>query len=84
MKCITCHKTCDLQRTAIQKGKLVTGCEQCLVSNIQQGDSAKYYREAQKREFRRELTQPWQAEYAKAYPEQARQEWGDELYRKHG
>lgn len=83
MKCITCLKPCDKQRSTIRNGVVIKGCDTCLASQIQQGDSAKFYREAQKREFRRELTQPWQKEFAQAYPDQARQEWGDYLFRKH-
>lgn len=84
MTCPTCKQDCDSIRTIKHKGELKTGCDNCLASQLVSGDgsSAKYYRNAQRADFRRDLTQPWQKEYAKAYPDKAREEWGDEMARK--
>lgn len=83
MTCSVCNKEAERQRSVIKFGKIIKGCEQCLPAQLVQGDSAKYYRETQKRDFRRELTQEWQPEYAKAYPELAREAWGDDVARKY-
>ena len=85
MKCSTCNKDCDSLLSIIHRGKVLSGCEQCIASQrvTTDGHSAKFYRDAQKKEFRRELTQPWEKDYARAYPDQAREEWGDDTARRH-
>lgn len=61
------HK-CTLNRAAISRGQIVTGCDVCLPAKLQQGDSAKYYRDYQKAQYRKELTQPNQPrDFVRAY-----------------
>lgn len=83
MICKVCRKEGN-SRSVISRGKIIEGCDNCISSQIKtDGHSAKFYREAQKKDFRRELTQPWEKGYAKAYPDKAREEWGDEAARKY-
>lgn len=82
-KCPNCGRDSATLKNIARRGTLVHGCEVCLDGTIEVGDyAAKNHRESQKREFRRELTQPNQREFARAYPEEARKRWGDETFRK--
>lgn len=84
MTCPTCSRECNAVISATRRGEIATGCEACINAGTSptSGHAAKFYRNAQKSEFRRELTQPWEKGFAKAYPDQARKEWGDEATRK--
>lgn len=72
---------CPKTKSIIHDGKIISGCDVCI--HLQQGNTAKYYRRMQQINYRRDTTQPNQKEFARAYPEQARKEWGDELARKY-
>lgn len=78
------HK-CPNNKAVISKGKLVKGCDICLPTKIQQGDTAKYYRREQQLKFRRDITQANQKEYVRAYGADAAREagWSEEQIRKH-
>ena len=58
--------------TQVKDGKVYEGCDNCINQTIKQSElSAKYHRSWQQKEYRRELTQPNQKEFLKAYPEKA-------------
>lgn len=82
MKCQTCGKL-NPTKKVISHGKILTGCEACLPSLLQQGDSAAYDRKWQQQQYRRELTQPNQGrEFIKAYPDKASEYMSPETIRK--
>jgi hypothetical protein len=83
-KCKNCGKPTDHLRTVAQNGQILRGCDLC-ITQVQQGHegASKFDREWQKKQYRRELTQPNDKSYAKAYPEKAREEWGDNTFRKY-
>lgn len=80
-------KTCDHKghtvKTVIHNHKLIEGCDKCIP--LQQGNEsiAKHNRDYQKIQYRRDLTQPNQKEYFKAFPDKAREMHGDDLARKY-
>jgi hypothetical protein len=83
--CPTCHKQAQTVRTVIRRGQLVTGCKNCTHTTTQQPHAlaAKNRREQQKKDYRKDLAQPSQKRaWAEAYPEQAREMWGDDEFRK--
>lgn len=84
MTCPACKQERDSLKTIIHEGMVLDGCEICLGRSLQKGHSgaARYDREWQKKEYRRDLTQPTEREFARAYPEEARKRWGDETYRR--
>ena len=79
--CPNCNNQCDTIRSAIRQGSIYEGCDDCLPLQMQKGDSAAFNRRYQQAEFRRELTQPNQREFARAYPNEFRKKHGDDLYR---
>lgn len=86
-KCENCKLETDQQKTIINGGKLFRGCDLCMPALLQQGTAgaAKYYRDRQKEDYRRDLVQPNQGrEYIKAYGVSAARDrgWSDELIRK--
>lgn len=85
MICNKCKKPADVAKTIVSNRKIYEGCENCINTLVQASDGApKYFRETQKKDFRRELTQPNQREYFKAYPDKAREQYGDDMMRKYG
>lgn len=84
---MTCPK-CSSEVTGILSriiGKqIIVGCELCLEDNLvyQASGTAKYWRDRQKEDYRRDIIQPNQKEFAKAYPEKFREIHGDDLYRR--
>jgi hypothetical protein len=82
--CPTCKDPCDSIRSVVRQGKILTGCDRCLTQQTQKGDSAAFYRRAQQVQYRKDLVQPNQTSYAKAYPEDFRKRYGDEAYRRLG
>lgn len=80
-QCPTCNQPCNAMRSVIRYGKIYDGCDNCLSSQIQQGNSASFDRRYQQAEYRKELTQPNQREYARAYPEDFKKRHGEDLYR---
>lgn len=85
MTCSTCNKQTDSEKTVIRSGQLFTGCDNCLNSQIQGGEfSAKSGRDWQRREFRKDLVQPNEPrDFSRAYPDKAREMYGDETARKY-
>lgn len=82
-KCPTCEQQCDVTKSIIRDGRIFEGCENCLLSQIQQGDSATFNRKYQQKEYRKELTQPNQPrDFIRAYPDIARDKYNNEIYRK--
>lgn len=81
-ECPTCHNKGTV-RTVIRNGNIFEGCDMCLPSQLQKGDSAAFNRRFQQTEYRKELTQPNQPrEFIQAYPDIARERYDDETYRK--
>lgn len=82
-ECTVCGEL-NPTKKIISHGKILTGCEACLPTQLQQGDDAKFQREWQKKEFRREITQPNQGrDFIRAYgAEKAREYMNDETIRK--
>lgn len=81
IKCSVCNEPYNAIRSVIRSGKIYNGCDNCLSQQIQKGNSAAFNRRYQQTEYRKELTQPNQREYARAYPDDFRKRHGDELYR---
>lgn len=80
--CTNCKSKVDSLKSVIRNGKILNGCDKCIRSLVQ-GDSARYYREIQKKDYRRDLTQPSQTrDYIKAYPDKARDIYPEDVYRK--
>lgn len=66
-KCLTCGEQ-NPTKKIISKGKILTGCEACLPTQLQQGDDAKFQRDWQRKEYRKDITQPNQGrDFIKAY-----------------
>lgn len=75
---------CPKNKTSIRSSKLYTGCEYCLPQQLQQGDSANFNRRYQQTTYRKELTQPVDPRnFIKAYPDKAREMYGDDTLRKY-
>lgn len=72
---------CSRNKTIIHNGRAYTGCEICLPSLFQKGNIAAFNRRWQQVQYRKELMQPNQQEYARAYPGDFRKRHGDDLYR---
>lgn len=85
MVCKICGKQANSLRSVVRKRQIIEGCDSCLPQQIIQTDGhvAKFNRESQKKDYRKDLIQPWQKEYFRAYPEQARAEYGDTIARKY-
>lgn len=84
MKCGSCHREVGTVKNVIRQGKILTGCDNCL-SNLTQGNvlSAKYNRDRMREDYRKDIVQKSDPRaYAKAYPEKAREHFGDEQFRK--
>lgn len=82
--CPRCGRPVDNVVTKIGDGKLVTGCASCLGVTLGNGYAAKYNRDRQREDYRRDLVQPVDPRaYAKAYPDKARELYGDEAFRKY-
>lgn len=84
MTCPNCKTEAITIRSRIVQGKISTGCDNCLTdnSNVDASGIAKYKRDRQKEDYRRDITQPNDKAFAKAYPERFREMHGDDLYRK--
>lgn len=64
--------------------ELTIGCAQCIDRRTQKKTDAEYNRKQQQKQYRRDLTQPNDPAFAKAYPEKFRELYGDDMYRKYG
>lgn len=85
MICSVCKRDVASQRTVIRKGELISGCEYCLDESFQKSNefNANHNRNAQRAEYRKDITQAWDSRnYYKAYPEDARKRFGDDIARK--
>jgi len=85
MICTNCNKETTSQRSIVRDNNIVDGCDLCLESTFQQANdlNANHNRSAQRAEHRKDIVQPWESkEYAKAYPEDARKRFGDEVFRR--
>lgn len=71
-----------MKKAIIRDGKIIYGDD--ISPTIQKPNelSAMHNREAQKVQFRKELTQPVEIAYAKAYPEDFKKRYGNEEYRR--
>lgn len=81
------HDGCLGNITELYRGKLVTGCEICLASLTVQGTdmAAKNRRDTMRRDHKRDLIQPNDPRnFAKAYPDKAREIYSDEQMRRYG
>ncbi len=84
MKCPSCKQKTDAIKRVISREKIIVGCPSCLPSQLQQGDSAKFNREWDKKQFRKDITQPNQGtDFIRAYGiEKSREFMSDETIRK--
>lgn len=86
MICPTCLYNSPSVKTQIHKGELIEGCDNCLGSQIQQGNgtNAQYYRREMQTKHRQNLAQPVDPrEFIRAFPDKAREMYSDETYRKY-
>lgn len=90
-KCPVCKKTSDALKTAIKGGQYISErCERCVANfNTSALYARKFERESQKRTYAKDLIQRFDGdkinpEYVKAYPEEARKQWGDSVLRDNG
>lgn len=87
MKCPTCERQTDTIKSAIVRQSILVGCEVCLNTFTHSSpEVARFNREWQKREYRKDLVQPNQPrEFIKAHGvERARENgYNDEQIRKY-
>lgn len=83
-KCPTCDRQTYKVRSIIRRGVILEGCAICLTEQLQQGHegAARYNREWQKKEYRRDLLQPGEAGFVKEYPKQASELFDDDYIRR--
>lgn len=84
--CPNCYEKCREIKTFITHGQLVTGCELCSHTLVQGNELAAQSKRAfDRRDRRKSNIQPVEVEeYIAAYPEQARELYGDDTVRKYG
>ena len=87
MNCENCGEKTDQVKAIIKGGKAYKGCDVCLPAQLVQGNehAAKYTRDRQREDYRRDITQPNQGrDYLKAYGIEAARNrgWSEELIRK--
>lgn len=87
MICPTCRHEATRLRSVIVSGSILSGCERCIASQSVSGTelAAKSSREWQKREYEKDLVQPNDPRFAKAYGADRAKEygWTDDELRKH-
>lgn len=84
MKCPNCEQEATSTKSIIRDNEILSGCVICL-SSLVQGNilSAKYNRDRMREDHRKDIVQKSDPrDYAKAYPKQAREFYGDEEFRK--
>lgn len=87
MICSSCHKPASSIKTVISRGKIVTGCNNCLSTLVYGTDlAAQNHRQHDRRKFAADNLQPFEEGYAKIYGEENAREhgWDDEALRKFG
>ncbi len=86
VKCSQCKRKVDIVRSATKNGEVISdACDSCLASFSGYADYARRQeRDWQRREYARDIIQPWEPEYIKAYgADKARERgWTDEEIRK--
>lgn len=85
MKCLSCGLPTTKQKTVIRDGKIVEGCDACLEDSIQSANTlnGNHNRNAQRAEYRKDILQKWQSrDYARAFPDQAKELFGEENARR--
>lgn len=85
MTCPNCKQEVDKVKTVIKSNGIHSGCDICLPTLLQ-GHSlaAKYTRDRMKEDYRKDIIQPVDTrDYAKAYPKQFIEKFGEENYRKY-
>jgi hypothetical protein len=86
MTCPECHKETEAITSRIISGKIITGCDNCLRDNINQQaqGAAKYHRDRQKEDYRKDITQPNQGrDFIRAYGvDKAREYMTDDTIRR--
>jgi len=87
VECPICHRQVDSLSTLVRNNQYLSErCERC-VGNLGSAQfSREYDRRYQRREYAKDIVQPWEKEeFIKAYPKQARQYgYTDEDFRKYG
>lgn len=84
--CPQCGQVADGLYTAIKDGAYVSSrCEKCLANFTRSAQFArKYERDRQREDYRKDIIQPWEPEFVKAYPDKAREYYNDDAMRKYG
>jgi hypothetical protein len=78
---------CPETRAVCIDARIIAGCDLCLPTKLQQGDSASYERSYQQRHYAKDLIQPNQpGEFVKAYGADKAREYGysESQIRKYG
>lgn len=87
MICPICKREVETLHTAVRSGQYFSDrCGRCLLPVS--GSSLfnrKYERDRQREDYRKDLIQNWEPEFAREYPQQALDAgWSEEDMRKHG
>lgn len=85
IKCTNCKQEAVSQKTVINHGKILTGCENCINRLIQGNEFARQYdRERMKRDYAQDIVQPNQPrDFIKAYGvEKSREFYSGDTIRK--
>lgn len=82
--CPMCHKPANVIRSTVVRNDIVQGCDNCLPEHLQQGHdgAAKYNREWQKTEYRKDLLQPGDPAFIKEYPKEAGEMYSEDTMRR--
>lgn len=87
MKCPVCNRNVDNLRTAVKGGQYISErCDRCLaLATSSSLFNRKYDRDRQREDYRKDLIQEWEPEFAREFPQQALDKgWSEEDMRKHG
>lgn len=84
--CTVCGKQVDQLLTAIRGDVYISErCEKCLANFTRSAQFArKYERDRQREDYRKDIIQPFDPEFVKAYPDKAREYYNDDAMRKYG
>lgn len=59
---------CPMNKSVIQGKQIITGCDECLDTRVRESEGyAKHNREWQKKHYRKDLIQPFERDFVKAY-----------------
>lgn len=91
MKCDNCKKKVESVKSAVVNGVFLSKrCNLCLNNSVEANPmAAKYKRDRQREKHRKDIIQRYDGteinkEFVRAYPEQAREQFGDEVMRELG